>query len=101
MTDTFSIENCACGRQGRYMNMAHGDFVWTCGKYGCANPPKITTESTVTPKEKPDCRLCTRWHRFGNKCEDYLFPFPDKLPECVNGDQFKPSEPIYLYKVTE
>jgi len=49
----FDIPNCACGREGKYMNMSCGNVVWTCEKWGCAHPPKITTtDNTRANKEK-------------------------------------------------
>ena len=68
---------CYCGADGRYMNMSCGEYVWTCGKYGCLNPPKITTtdktsaqSATMTEDKMPQCIECQDEHYILHGCCD-------------------------------
>ena len=40
---------CACGDDSRYQNMANGNFIYTCGKYGCKKekPPTYKANTNL------------------------------------------------------
>jgi hypothetical protein len=45
------IPKCSCGKEGRYQNVVNGEFIWTCEKKGCLNPPKSEATSPMPPRK--------------------------------------------------
>jgi FtsZ-binding cell division protein ZapB len=42
------MPHCNCGAQGRYQQVVHGHFIWTCGKHGCDRAAKGYTVTDGT-----------------------------------------------------
>ncbi len=53
-------------------------------------------EVSVTPKQPVDCKNCLNYRN--NTIGQYCYLIESFKGDCTNGSEFKPSEPIHLYK---